>query len=104
MSAVVSWLEQHMLSCPYKNALGIDCPGCGMQRSFIALLKGDFAESFHLYPALIPIMVTIVVLIIHLKMKLKNGARLVKYAYMFSISVVLIHYTYKMTVMGGHVH
>ena len=32
----------------------MECPGCGLQRSIVLLLKGEFAESFFMYPALLP--------------------------------------------------
>ena len=59
----VDWLESNLASCVYVKYFGIECPGCGLQRSFIALLRGDFLLSFSLYPALIPMMS----LIIHFK-------------------------------------
>jgi len=31
--------------CPVKAALGIPCPGCGLTRATVALLRGDFADS-----------------------------------------------------------
>ena len=33
--------------CPFKEFLHIDCPGCGMTRATIALLKGDISKSLH---------------------------------------------------------
>jgi Protein of unknown function (DUF2752) len=32
--------------CPVKSALGIPCPGCGLTRASLALLKGEFAAAF----------------------------------------------------------
>jgi hypothetical protein len=32
------------LPCPLKQATGLPCPGCGMSRSCLAFLKGDFLE------------------------------------------------------------
>jgi len=32
--------------CPLKAATGIPCPGCGLTRACVSLLRGDFATSF----------------------------------------------------------
>lgn len=37
--------------CQMKMLTGIDCPGCGLTRSFIALGHGQFMESFRFNPA-----------------------------------------------------
>lgn len=50
---VVEWLETHFASCTFKRITGIDCMGCGMQRSFVCLLRGDFYGSVRYYPPLI---------------------------------------------------
>lgn len=47
-----------MLPCPSKLLLGLECPGCGLQRSFLALMRGDVVESLKLYPALMPLLIT----------------------------------------------
>lgn len=52
----VSWLQNHLLPCPFKYLTGIDCPGCGFQRSVIALIQGNLHQSLHLYPAAIPLL------------------------------------------------
>jgi hypothetical protein len=93
---LVSWLENNMLSCPYKKYFGLDCLGCGMQRSLLALLKGNVVESFYLYPALIPMFIMLLLLIAHLVFKLKNGAALLKYNFIFVISIVVINFVLKL--------
>lgn len=45
--------------CAYRELLGIDCPFCGGQRSVLLLLQGRFQESFVLFPALLPLAVTL---------------------------------------------
>jgi hypothetical protein len=94
--AIVNWLAHHMLTCPFKHATGFDCPGCGIQRSFIAMLKGDFRESFHLYPALFLVLCTLTIVAIHIVFKLKHGAAYVKYGYIITTIVILISYGFKM--------
>jgi hypothetical protein len=92
---ILNWMEEHMLSCPSKKFLHIDCPGCGLQRSIISLLKGDILNSLHVYPATIPILTTLVFLVFHLKNQYTNGALYLKILYVFCSSIVAIHYIYK---------
>jgi Protein of unknown function (DUF2752) len=96
MSSIIHWLENHLLTCPYKATMGFDCPGCGIQRAFVELLKGDFLQSFALYPALIPTIITFLLMIVHLTFNLKNGAAFIKYSFIFTVSIVVISYVLKM--------
>ncbi len=41
-----------MLPCLSKTLFGIECLGCGFQRSFLLLIQGDFEEAFKMYPAI----------------------------------------------------
>jgi hypothetical protein len=52
----INWLQNHLLPCPFKYLTGIDCPGCGFQRSVVALLQGNLHQSFKLYPPAIPLL------------------------------------------------
>lgn len=95
MSAVVHWLENHLLPCPYKQYLGIDCPGCGMQRSLISMLKGDWMDSIIAYPPMIPMIIMIGFLILHLILKFKRGAQIVKYLFIFVAAIITLNFTLK---------
>lgn len=75
---------------------GLDCPGCGMQRSFVALLEGDFVESFILYPPLLPVIITLVLLIRQVLFRRGQEAILVKYAYLSTAGVIVINYVVKL--------
>ncbi|WP_316931707.1 DUF2752 domain-containing protein [Cellulophaga lytica] len=35
-----------------KKFFGVDCPGCGIQRSISLILQGDFSGAFYMYPAI----------------------------------------------------
>ena len=53
----IKWLQDHLLACPFKYLTGIDCPGCGFQRSVIALMQGEVDKSFFFYPPAIPLII-----------------------------------------------
>lgn len=42
--------------CPMRIFIGLPCPGCGLTRAFILLLKGDIAGSIRMHPLLLPVM------------------------------------------------
>lgn len=33
--------------CPFRSIWGISCPGCGMTRALLAVLKGDLLAAFY---------------------------------------------------------
>ena len=46
-----------IVGCPIKFLTGLSCPGCGMTRAYLSLLKLDFPSAFHFHPLwLIPIL------------------------------------------------
>lgn len=93
MDALIAWLEAHQLPCYYKKLLGFECLGCGMQTAFILLLKGEFLESIKTYPALFPIMFMTGFLILHLIFKFKKGAAILKFSFIFTITIMILAYT-----------
>lgn len=93
--SLINWLENNLLACPYKKYFDIDCMGCGMQRAFIALLKGDFVESFLFYPPLFSMIIMLLLLPLHLIFKFKHGAAWLKYLFIFNIAVVIINFIVK---------
>jgi len=93
---IIIWLESHQQSCFYKKYIGLECPGCGMQRSFIELLKGNLWDSLVLFPALIPTISLVVLLFAHLIFKFKNGAAILKYLFIFNTTIVVLSYIYKL--------
>ncbi|MDF2438963.1 MAG: hypothetical protein K0Q95_3339 [Bacteroidota bacterium] len=85
-----------MLTCPFKTVTGFDCPGCGMQRSFIALLQGNIVESFYLYPALLPLFVLFIITAVHVIFRLKRGDVIIKYFFICTVGIILISYAFKL--------
>ncbi|NML22525.1 DUF2752 domain-containing protein [Pseudoflavitalea sp. G-6-1-2] len=99
-----TWLEKHMFPCFYKQFFGIDCPACGFQRSFLAALKGDFTESFLLYPPLLPVLVLFLLIPLWLISKrIVSKKFLVTYAWSV-LAVVMLSYVIKMIALAFHTH
>lgn len=92
---ITTWLETHQLPCMFKAVTHFDCPGCGIQRSFILLIKGDLSASFLIYPALIPILLLFTFLGIQLLARFSKGAAVLKYGYLFCAGIILVSYIYK---------
>ena len=97
MAGFTDWLSQHMLTCLYKAISGMDCPGCGLQRSFIEMLRGQFGASLHTYPALLPVIFTLMLTALHLIFSFRNGAAAIKYSFIVTISIITISYVVKLT-------
>jgi len=89
------WIGEHLFSCPFKTHFGIDCPGCGLQRSVLALFRGDLMTSFKFYPATLPLIFVVLFTIIHLKADFRFGAQLIKIAFAGVAVIILINYIYK---------
>ena len=94
-NTIIQWLEAHLLSCPFKSHTGIDCPGCGFQRSMIALIQGDISGAFNHYPASIPIAALLFFVPAHLKFDFRNGALLIKIIYVTIAILIVLNYIYK---------
>lgn len=83
----ITWLEEHELPCMYKSIFGHECPGCGMQRAFVELLKGNFLDSILIYPGLIPLIITLIFTLLQIIFKWKRGGKII---ILFTIVTVFI--------------
>jgi hypothetical protein len=83
------------MPCQWKSLTGIECFGCGMQRAFIELLKGNLIESIKAYPPLIPMMVSVILAILLIKYQTKNTLLYFKISIIFTTSLMLINFILK---------
>jgi len=95
---LISWLESHTGTCRFHEETGLLCPGCGLQRSVIALLKGDLIESFLLFPPLLPLLAMFSFLAVHLIFKLRHGAMVLKIMYIANVAIILINFIIKLII------
>ena len=90
------WLEKFLLPCQFKTFTGFDCPGCGFQRSVLALFQGDFTRSFHLYPATILILFLSVFLLLKWKFALDQQGKFSRFLIVLAVFTVMISYGFKL--------
>lgn len=74
--------------CPIKYFFGINCPGCGLTRAFIAALKFDFDEAFRLHNLWPLIMGNLIYLFFRPKYRL--NCRLEKLLLLTTVALLLI--------------
>lgn len=92
---LTDWVERNLFVCPSKRLFLLDCPGCGFQRSFLYLMKGEWVASFTMYPALIPVLFLWVYLVLHLIFRFRQGARNLVIIFISCCSIITAHYIYK---------
>jgi hypothetical protein len=96
---MVSFLENHLFTCFFKSHFGIECPACGLQRAFIALLKGDLAGSLKYHAALIPFMITLLICAFQLKFRYENGGKVILWSFIISIGITFIQYIIRQLIL-----
>ncbi len=92
---LISFLEENMLSCQWKDQFGVECTGCGMQRSIIHLLKGEFVEAFYFYPAIYTLIIMFIFLGLHLKFDFKQGHKILLYLFIINLAIMLTNFIIK---------
>lgn len=86
----------YMLPCLTKKYIGIDCPGCGMQRAIHLLVHGEFSAAFFMYPAIYPILALLGALIAKTLFKIKHGNTIILILGMLTAATILINYIIKL--------
>ncbi|WP_345890720.1 DUF2752 domain-containing protein [Croceivirga thetidis] len=85
-----------MLPCFSKQLFGIDCPGCGLQRSVAFLIRGDFVEAFKMYPAIYTLIPLALILITNRFITIKYYNNLVIALSISSVLLILTNYILKL--------
>lgn len=90
-------LEDFMLPCMSKQLFGMDCPGCGMQRSLLLVLKGDFADAFFMFPAIYTTIIFFLSVGLHFVDKSRNYHKIIVPIAVINALIMIISYIYKQT-------
>ena len=88
-------LENYMLPCFSKTFFGFTCLGCGLQRSFILLLHGDFLAAFKMYPAIYTLLLLFLFIVINFKVKFKQSKKIISSLAYLNLCLMIINYLVK---------
>nr|WP_245566903.1 DUF2752 domain-containing protein [Christiangramia portivictoriae] len=89
-------MEEYMLPCLNKSVFGIDCTGCGAQRSVALLLQGNFEAAFYMYPAIYSIILLLLFVIFNLFVKFRQDYNIKIGLIILNGVIIASAYLYKM--------
>ncbi|MFI1743151.1 DUF2752 domain-containing protein [Thalassobellus sediminis] len=84
-----------MLPCLNKKLFGIECLGCGIQRSALLVFKGEFVEAFYMYPAIYTLIPLFLIIIINLFYKFKFSNKIISSLAIISIATIIVSFILK---------
>ncbi|MGB5238669.1 MAG: DUF2752 domain-containing protein [Flavobacteriaceae bacterium] len=96
MIFLVDLMEINLLPCLNKQVLGVDCPGCGLQRSVLLLFDGDFSGAFYMFPALYPMMLLLLFLLADQFIKIKYANSISIILMISTVTLILTNFLYKL--------
>lgn len=98
MSLILSFLsiEDYMLPCLTKKFIGIECLGCGFQRSLALLIQGEFVAAFKMYPGIYPLCLLSVFFVLNAFLNIKNAEKIKITLVVLSIIFITTNYILKL--------
>jgi len=95
IESFIHFLESNLQSCTIKSLIGFDCFGCGIQRATLALLKGDLVSSLGFYPALIPLIITLLLIGINFFVVSERFSKALNISTVFTFGLIFFHFITK---------
>jgi hypothetical protein len=89
-------MEDILLPCLNKELFGMDCYGCGGQRSLVLLLNGEFEAAFKMFPAIYPLLFLLGFVLVNLFFKFKFDHIVKIGLILLTAGVIFINYAIKM--------
>jgi hypothetical protein len=86
-----------MLPCMNKSLFGVDCIGCGTQRSLLLLVNGEFTKAFYQFPAVYTTLLLFGLIGLHLIDKKRNYQKIIIGLAIINAIIMIISYIYKIT-------
>lgn len=79
----------------WKQNFGVDCMGCGMQRSINFLIHGEFIAAFKMYPAIYPLILLFGVIGINIFKKIKYFNKIITILAIITVATIVTSFIIK---------
>ena len=89
-----------IVGCPLRFFFGLCCPGCGMTRAALSILKLDFLSAFHYHPLIFIMPICVLVYFFRKKMPAKAYNGLIAVAFILFLGV----YIYRLVTGNEYVY
>lgn len=96
MFILTKGIEDYMLPCINKKYFGFECMGCGLQRSVDLLLKGQFVDSFLMYPGLYTLITLFGFITVNSFKNFKKGTKIITILAIMNVIVIVVSYLLKL--------
>lgn len=90
-------MEEYMIPCMNKKIFGFDCPGCGIQRAFAMIFRGEFADAFFMFPAIYTTIVFFIFIGLNFIDKSRNYHKLIISFAIINALIIIVSYIHKIT-------
>ncbi|WOD45295.1 DUF2752 domain-containing protein [Hwangdonia lutea] len=85
-----------MLPCLNKTLFGMDCMGCGLQRSVSLVFQGQFVEAFYMYPAIYSLILLFISIVINIFFKFKHSNKVITILAIISVLTIITSFIIKL--------
>jgi hypothetical protein len=89
-------MKEYMMPCLTKKFLGFECFGCGIQRSLVLILEGDFLGAFYMYPAIYVIIIFFGFVLINLFKSFKYANKLINSFGILTVIIIITNFLIKL--------
>ncbi len=86
-----------MLPCLNKKLLGVECMGCGIQRSIALIFEGEFVAAFQIYPAIYSLITLFLFIGLNIFFKFKNSNKIIGALAILTVATIITSYIIKIT-------
>jgi hypothetical protein len=90
-------MEEYMVPCLSKSLFGMECLGCGTQRAFLFVMRGEFILAFKMFPAIYTTILLFAFIGLHFLDKSRSYHKLIIGFAIVNAAIMIISYIYKMS-------